>query len=109
MLIDGVHECFTLEPRKDQSQGKPYCIPARTYGWVKKMSPHFGFMTIWLVGVTGFDDVEIHPGNFPKDTHACTLVGSVKGVDFVGHSDEEFEALMAKLPEFGTIVYEDSK
>lgn len=108
MFLDGVHECYTLEPRRDQSQGKPYCIPAGTYPWSKKISLHFGFKTIWLSNVLGFTDIEIHPGNFPLDTHGCTLVGETEGLNYVGMSDAEFAYLMAKLPDSGQITYLDA-
>jgi len=104
-----VHECWTLEPRADQSQGKPFCIPAGQYTWTKTLSPHFGFVVPLLAGIPGFTAVEIHPGNFPKDTHGCCIVGQIESHDFVGHSTVEFAALMAKLPDSGTIIYLDAK
>jgi len=107
LSIDGIHECYTLEPRKDQSQGKPFCIPAGLYRYFVGPSAHFGFDVIHLVNVPGFDDIEIHPGNFPQDTHGCTCVGTIQAANFVGHSKEAFAALMAKIPPQGEINYVD--
>ncbi len=47
--------------------------------------------------VPGFTGIEIHWGNFPKDTEGCTLVGTGQGKDFVSHSVAEFDVLFQKL------------
>ena len=107
MAIDGLHQCYTLEPRKDKSQGKPFCIPAGVYKYFVGPSPHFGFDVIHLVNVPGFVDIEIHPGNTPADTHGCTVVGTIQSANFVGHSVEAFQALLAKIPPQGEITYGD--
>lgn len=116
LYINGVFECYTLEPRKDQSQGKPYCIPVGIYSVVLQQSPHFGFVTPHLLDVFGFDEIEIHPGNYPSDTHGCTLVGKsrlpnvtdpetkLKGWA-VYQSRIAFTALMEKLITLATITY----
>lgn len=97
MSVDGNHFGWTLEPRKDQSMGKPYCVDAGTYpinlGW----SEHFQMIVPQVLDVEGFTGVEIHPGNFPTDTHGCCLVGFVESKDFVGQSRLAFETLMNKL------------
>lgn len=108
MFIDGLFECYTLEPPILPAPTKPRAIPAGVYNWVKYFSPHFGFEVIAILNVPGFFGVEIHPGNYPADTHGCTIVGSIEGKDFVGHSDVEFAALMAKLPDSGQITYVDA-
>jgi Family of unknown function (DUF5675) len=107
MLLDGVPECFTLEPRRDQSQGKPYCVPAGLYSYSIYSSPHFGRNVIAVESIPGFTDVEVHPGNFPSDTHGCCLVGKTEGTDFIGQSDAEFDVLMGKVPPVGQIQYLD--
>jgi len=38
------------------------------------------------MSVPGHTGVEVHPGNFPRDTHMCVLPGSTRGTDFVGNS-----------------------
>lgn len=112
MLLDGVHFGFTLEPRKDQSQGKPYCVPAGTFQLVLGWSDHFEMVVPKVVNVPGFDAVEIHPGNFPKDTHACCLVGETESADFVGQSRDAFDELMQKLQQAGSdlsITYKETQ
>ena len=109
MSLDGDFECFTLEPVSipQPTTVKPRAIPAGTYQYTKAASTHFGFTVPVLIGIPNFTAVEIHPGNFPQDTHGCTLVGKLEGANYVGQSDAEFAALMNKLPDSGTITYLD--
>jgi hypothetical protein len=105
LSIDGVFECFTLEPRHTTLFGKPYCIPAGIYYYRVQHSQHFNRNVICIENVPGFSAIEVHPGNFPRDTHGCTLVGTSNGIDFVGHSESAFDALLAKILSEGTISY----
>lgn len=105
LSIDGVFLCWTLEPKKDQSKGKPYCIPSGTYNVTLVMSARFQMVTPHILGVPGFTDIEVHPGNYPTDTEGCTLVGETKEVDFVGLSRAAFALLMSKLVEPITAIY----
>jgi hypothetical protein len=107
MEIDGEFFCDTLEPQKDQSKGKPYSIPAGTYEVKLLPSFHFKEITPHLIDVPGFEVVEIHPGNYPKDTHGCTLVGSLHLENFVGNSKAVFTDLMSRLKEPISITYKD--
>lgn len=95
--IDGQFFCYTLEPRRDQAQGKPYCIPVGTYGVRPLWSSHFQRVTPHLLDVPGFDLIEIHPGNFPHETEGCLLVGRTRHPDILGQSRETFKDLMDKI------------
>ena len=108
MFLDGAFECFTLEPPTLPPPTKPRAIGAGTYHWEKRMSPHFGFETVWVLGVPDFVNIEVHPGNVPANTAGCCLVGSVEQQNFVGHSKEEFARLMSRLPASGEITYLDA-
>lgn len=106
MSLNGVFFCYTLEPRADQSQGKPYCIPAGQYPVTLQMSARFQMITPHVMNVPGFEEIEIHPGNYPKDTEGCCLVGSTRDTDFVGNSRATFAQLMPQLqPGPITITY----
>ena len=97
MSLNGAFFCYTLEPRADQSQGKPYCIPAGQYSVTLQMSARFHRITPHVMNVPGFSEIEIHPGNYPKDTEGCCLVGSTRETDFVGNSQATFGQLMPQL------------
>jgi len=108
LLINGEHFSWSLEPRKDQTQGKPYCIPAGTYQVELLQSARFDMITPHLLNVPGFTEVEIHPGNYPRDTTACTLIGYLKATNFVGDSRKCFEDFMSKLLSGFEITYLDA-
>lgn len=97
LLVNGLHFCWTLEPRRDQSNGKPFCIPADTYDVILSQSFHFQTIVPCLQNVKGFTNCEVHPGNYPRDTHGCTLVGYTRLEDFVGESKVAFEALVRAM------------
>jgi Family of unknown function (DUF5675) len=95
--LDSKTFCYTLEPRADQSHGKPFCIPAGSYQVVLAFSPRFNMITPHVMDVPGFEEIEIHPGNYPRDTEGCCLIGATRAVDFVGNSRETFAKLMPQL------------
>lgn len=96
MLIDSVHECWTLEP--------PNPIAALTYDLVIDFSNRFQRLMPHVLnvpqdnGVVGPDrGIRIHWGNVRKDTEKCLLVGQTQAKDFVGHSVDEFNVFFRKL------------
>lgn len=93
LYIDGVFECFTLEP--------PDPIPAGTYPLTINWSIRFGRTMPQVCSVPGHTGIRIHWGNWRKDTEDCTLVGTTEGKDFIGHSVDEFNRLYDKI--FDTI------
>ncbi len=97
MSLNGSFFCYTLEPRADQSQGKPYCIPAGEYPVTLAFSSRFQMKTPHVINVPGFTDIEIHPGNCPDDTEGCCLVGAARDTDSVGNSRATFDQLMRQL------------
>ena len=98
LWIDGQQECFTLEPARENPvhPGHP-CIPAGEYELILSFSPHFKMITPEVINVPGRTAIRIHPGNFPKDSLGCTLVGETKGTDSVYTSKIAFEKLMLLL------------
>jgi hypothetical protein len=97
LFIDGVFQCFTLEPVTRNDDVKPRAIPAGTYTLDIRFSPKHGRDVPHVENVPGFDEIEIHIGNFPQDTIGCCLVGQSRSTDFVGQSHGAFDALFAKL------------
>lgn len=117
LFHNGSHRCWTLEPpyrrREWDVKVKPYAIPAGTYDLTIRFSQRFQRLMPHVENVPGFSGILIHWGNFPKDTEGCTLVGSMRNTDFVGHSVDEFNDLFAELTEVlaqgpQTITYLDT-
>jgi len=93
LLIDSNKFCDTMEPRKDQSKGKPYLTPAGTYPVKLLFSPKFNRVMPHVMDVPGFDAIEIHNGSLPANTHGCVLLGVYHpGMpDFINHSRDTFD------------------
>ena len=101
MHIDGAFECFILEPPKifEGKENVPdkTCIPAGVYELKIQYSVRVGRRVPRYVAVPGRDDILIHPGNFPKDTHGCQLPGYVHELNYVGSSHAAFTELLSKI------------
>src|SRR6185312_9631630 len=82
----------TLEPPYGSPDVKPRAIPAGTYKVSYRFSPKHNMNVPHVENVPGFEDIEIHPGNFPKDTLGCCLVGLSRGPspDFISASRPAF-------------------
>jgi Family of unknown function (DUF5675) len=76
LFVDGSFECFTLEDgiRTNKVYGQT-AIPAGSYFVVVNYSPRFKTTLPLLRDVPRFEGIRIHPGNAPKDTLGCILVG----------------------------------
>jgi hypothetical protein len=100
--ISGIRQCYTLEPVTREDNLKPRAIPVGIYRLCLLPSARFETYTPHVMDVPEFSGIEIHPGNDPKDTSGCTLVGQTRGTeetpnDWIGNSDEAFNDLIAKL------------
>jgi len=69
-------DCCTLEPEAARVGNKGR-IPAGNYAvaW----EPFGKFKGYAVKQVPGFDDVEIHLGNWEEDTHGCIVIGMRRG------------------------------
>lgn len=93
---------FTLEPPMRDDGVKPRAIPAGRYRLTWRYSPKHGGNVPHVEEVPGFEEIEIHAGNFPKDTEGCTLVAlsySPQLPDFIGQSKPAHDALYAVVAE----------
>lgn len=107
MLLNGKQLWFGIEP-PNRPGPKPYCIPPGTYEVLLSQSQHFNMVVPCVQNVEGFTGIEIHPGNFPSDTHGCLCIGDSRGENFVGLSRKAFDELMSFLranPTGITITY----
>lgn len=98
LWLDGVMECYCLEPARltPYYPGHP-CIEAGIYRVVLTMSPHLGYVCPEVLHVPGRTAIRWHIGNYPKDVLGCCVVGTVLGVNSVINSKIAFEELMEKL------------
>ncbi len=97
LLYCGAHFCFTLEPAYGLAGVKPRAIPAGTYPLDIRFSPRFNRDMPHVEQVPDFTEIMLHPGNFPRDTDGCCLVGTTLGINFVGESDAAFAPLYANI------------
>jgi hypothetical protein len=112
--VDGKRECYGLEPPYADEHTKPRCIPAGRYRVTLRFSNRFNKIMPHVENVPGFDGVEIHPGNYPKDTEACLLPGLTRADDYVGSSHFVFDVLVQAMQQAELrhdpiwITYEDA-
>lgn len=83
LMIDGVAKWATLEPPQF---GHPHRIPEGVYDCSRFQSPHNGQCYL-LANVPDFSMVEIHCGNFPRDTRGCILIGRTVAPDYESIGD----------------------
>lgn len=88
-------------PETPENEAKVWgetAIPDGEYQVIIDFSPKFKEELPHLLAVPGFEGVRIHPGNAPKDTHGCILVGRYVGNDnTVRQSRDAFSELMDLL------------
>lgn len=100
LLIDGKHECWTLEDvvRADGVKiAGETAIPAGVYAVDITYSPRFKRDLPLLIGVENFVGIRIHPGNTASDTEGCILVGQGRGQNCILSSRAAFDVLFPKL------------
>jgi hypothetical protein len=97
LYIDEIHECYTLEPPTMPAPVKPRAIPEGTYPLTIRYSPRHGRNVPHVENVPDFQDIEIHPGNYPHDTEGCLLVGEDKDISAVYGSGDAFNILYGKI------------
>lgn len=104
LYLDGTFQCYTLEP--PAREDKPHSIPAGTYQLSFRWSPKFLQIMPHVENVPGFEEIELHWGNYPSDTEGCLILGQTVGPDFVGLSKAAFAKLFTPAIT-GTITYLD--
>jgi hypothetical protein len=99
LYLDGVYECFTLEPGDPKE-----LIPCGIFILRLLPSEKFKRYMPFIIGVPDHTAEEIHIGDDPQDTKGCTVVGQTRGdgpppwgEDWVGNSTLAFNELMSKL------------
>lgn len=99
LWVDGVKEAYTLEPPFRSDDVKPRAIPCGTYQVKILLSEKHNRFLPHVMDVPGFEAIEIHIGNWPKDTLGCLLVGTTRGDDAIFGSTAEFNSLYPRIKE----------
>ena len=99
LSVDGAFFGYTLEPPKRSE--KPCCIPLGTYDVTIRYSSKHSRLIPHVENVPGFSEIEIHIGNFPRDTEGCLLIGNVASSvpDQILGSKVAFDCLFRLLTE----------
>lgn len=71
----GLTSDMTLEAIKAIKVPKQTAVPTGRYETIIRWSPKFDKMVPLLLLVPGFDYIEIHTGNYVKNTWGCPLLG----------------------------------
>jgi hypothetical protein len=94
-LSCGDFVCQTLELPWENNAPDKSCIPANTYICQLEFSPDHNQKVFWLQGTQPRKAVEIHWGNFVKDTKGCILLGTKREANAIDNSVSAFDAFMA--------------
>jgi len=98
LSVNGSFVCYTLELAWLWNQNFKSCVPPGKYNGFLRHD-HTDKWRIELTGVPGHrEHVQIHIGNFPRDTVGCVVVGTSYTVDKVLNSAHAYEKLKAAYP-----------
>ena len=92
--------CDTLEPQvRQKKMAGMTAIPEGTYKISLRYSQKFGKQMPFLVGVSGFSGIMIHPGNHVKHTQGCILVGELlsKNRGIIQKSADTFRRVLGDI------------
>lgn len=92
LMIGGAFAAWTLERAPKPYPSDYNCIPAGTYAISIYPSPRFQRL-MPLLDVPGHSGIEIHWGNYPKDSHGCILVGTQHDENMLYNSRDKFDWL----------------
>lgn len=88
LYLNDTYLCDTLEPPKYVNHP---CIEKGTYRIGYQYSNKFGRNMPFLLNVNGRVGIMIHPGNYPKDTQGCILLGRNLSKGSVSNSKQTFQ------------------
>jgi len=112
LYVNSSPQCYTLEPPllPDLASGNGFvCIPPGTYKLTIRWSNEHKKLLPHVEDVPGRTAIEIHIGNFPRDTKGCALVGKTQNVpDFIGMSGDAFTDLLNLLYSGATLRNPDA-
>lgn len=80
LIADGLVICYTLELPWEDNLNNISCIPVGTYNGMLRYDKNDGWR-IQLENVPNRTGVQIHMGNYTKETKGCILVGVGATID----------------------------
>ncbi|WP_408954718.1 DUF5675 family protein [Natroniella sp. ANB-PHB2] len=96
---DKIGPCLE-QPWKNNKRGES-CIPPGEYlAYLRdqeQSNSRWNYNPIQLIGVHERDYIQIHIGNYPKNTRGCILPGKSKGRDAVWNSKKAFNEIVDRL------------
>lgn len=97
--VNGEEVGSTLEqPWNDNQEGRSCIPPGRYTAYIRdSSSSRWGYNPIQLVNVFNREYIQIHIGNYPKDTRGCILPGKSKGDNAVWNSGDAYKEIMEKI------------
>lgn len=84
----------TLEHAFTYGDGIKAAMAPGVYTCKRRLSPHFGYELFQIMNVPNRTFIEIHRGNYNRDSEGCVLLGSARVGDMVARSKEAFDAFM---------------
>lgn len=95
--VEGIVKGYTLEPPDLGNRDRVSCIPAGEYkAYIRdRKTSKWDYDVIQLEDVPDREAIQIHIGNYPKDTLGCILVGSSQGKNTVWRSGDKYRELMS--------------
>ena len=100
VLIDGIHECLSLERHGVEIPTGVYPVALTTSRRARKgelWSPRTDHGLLLVQDVAGRSGIRIHSGNTPEQTEGCILVGTVRLSQSIQNSRTALKALMDKV------------
>lgn len=104
MEVDDIPRFVTLEPPWKFNKKQTSSIPLGEYPFELYFSKRFSRNVLLLKDVPGRDFIEIHPGNLPKDTTGCILVGLSYTGEGIFESKKAHEQLLRLVPRNGVVL-----
>lgn len=100
IYLNGDFIGHTLEPTWKRNK-KDSCIPVGEYMAylrdAEQSGSRWSYNPIQLINVPERSYIQIHIGNYPKDTQGCILIGKGKGDNAVWSSGDCFKELVEKM------------
>lgn len=89
LIVNHTRVCYTLELPWYWNEQYVSCIPLGRYSATLRYDKN-DCWRVELVGVPGRSGIQIHIGNYPRDTVGCVLVGTALSPNTVLNSKEAY-------------------